>query len=298
MRWDKKKVKYLLYVIPVTLIWVLFSLWPNILMFITGFFKWNGISPQKTFVGLQNFRDAFLDPHLKMVILNTFIYIFALLVLQTVIALGLTLVLHKNTRTNNFFRTLFFSPLVLSGAVVGLTWGYMYDTNLGMINSLLGAMGLQNFQQNWLGLAGVSVLCVVLVHIWQNLGYPLTMMLAGINNIPQNLYEVAQVEGAGPFQTFRHVTLPLLMPTLLRIMLLTITTGALAFDYIFVLTSQGGSYSGSSPIDTLSVYIYRNLTATSNIGKPAALGVLLSVVLFFVYFVQDFVTRRVEDRIQ
>lgn len=65
MRWDKKKVKYLLYVIPVTLIWVLFSLWPNILMFITGFFKWNGISPQKTFVGLQNFRDAFLDPHLK-----------------------------------------------------------------------------------------------------------------------------------------------------------------------------------------------------------------------------------------
>ena len=200
MRWDKKQAKYLFLrgarhpdlgaVQPL-------AEHSNVHH---GVFQMERISPEKTFVGLQNFREVFLDPHLKIVILNTFIYIFSLLILQTAIALCLTLVLHRNTRINKFFRTLFFSPLVLSGAVVGLTWGYMYDTNLGMINSLLGAAGLQSLQQNWLGIAGVSVLCVVLVHIWQNLGYPLTMMLAGMNNIPKNLYEVAQVEGAGPFR--------------------------------------------------------------------------------------------------
>jgi ABC-type sugar transport system permease subunit len=289
--------KKLFYIIPLTAFWFVFGLLPNIHLFYVAFFNWNGVSKEKIFVGLQNFKEVINDSQISRVVMNTVLYVLFLLVIQTVFALILAYSLKKNTKKNIFFRTLFFSPLVLSTTVVGLTWGYMYDTNLGMINTLLGAAGLKNLQQDWLGVVVLSVFCVVMVHIWQNIGYPITMMLAGMTGISHTLSEAASVEGANEVQIFFHVTLPLLAPTLLRIILLTIVTGAVAFDYVFIL-SGGGSSTNAQPFDTVAAYMWRNLSSTYNYGKPAAISVFLSLTIFCVYIVQFFVTKRTEEKIQ
>ena len=286
--------KRLFYIVPLVVFWFVFGLLPNVHLFYVAFFNWNGVSKVKIFTGLQNFKDVLNDIQIPRVVMNTILYVLFLLVIQTVFALILAFVLRKNTRKNIFFRTLFFLPLVLSTTVVGLTWGYMYDANLGMINALLELMGLKSLQQNWLGVVVLSVFCVVMVHIWQNIGYPLTMLLAGMTGISRTLSEAASVEGASEGQIFFHITLPLLLPTLMRIILLTIVTGAIAFDYVFIL-SGGGSSTNAQPFDTIAAYMWRNIFSTYNYGKPAAISVFLSLTIFIVYIIQFFVTKRIEE---
>lgn len=286
--------KRLFYIVPLVVFWFVFGLLPNVHLFYVAFFNWNGVSKVKIFTGLQNFKDVLNDIQIPRVVMNTILYVLFLLVIQTVFALILAFALRKNTRKNIFFRTLFFLPLVLSTTVVGLTWGYMYDANLGMINALLELMGLKSLQQNWLGVVVLSVFCVVMVHIWQNIGYPLTMLLAGMTGISRTLSEAASVEGASEGQIFFHITLPLLAPTLMRIILLTIVTGAVAFDYVFIL-SGGGSSTNAQPFDTIAAYMWRNIFSTYNYGKPAAISVFLSLTIFIVYIIQFFVTKRIEE---
>lgn len=284
----------LFYIVPLVVFWFVFGLLPNVHLFYVAFFNWNGVSKVKIFTGLQNFKDVLNDIQIPRVVMNTVLYVLFLLVIQTVFALILAFALRKNTRKNIFFRTLFFLPLVLSTTVVGLTWGYMYDANLGMINALLELMGLKSLQQNWLGVVVLSVFCVVMVHIWQNIGYPLTMLLAGMTGISRTLSEAASVEGASEGQIFFHITMPLLLPTLMRIILLTIVTGAIAFDYVFIL-SGGGSSTNAQPFDTIAAYMWRNIFSTYNYGKPAAISVFLSLTIFIVYIIQFFVTKRIEE---
>lgn len=284
----------LFYIVPLVVFWFVFGLLPNVHLFYVAFFNWNGVSKVKIFTGLQNFKDVLNDIQIPRVVMNTVLYVLFLLVIQTVFALILAFALRKNTRKNIFFRTLFFLPLVLSTTVVGLTWGYMYDANLGMINTLLESVGLKSLQQNWLGVVVLSVFCVVMVHIWQNIGYPLTMLLAGMTGISRTLSEAASVEGASEGQIFFHITMPLLLPTLMRIILLTIVTGAIAFDYVFIL-SGGGSSTNAQPFDTIAAYMWRNIFSTYNYGKPAAISVFLSLTIFIVYIIQFFVTKRIEE---
>lgn len=286
--------KRLFYIVPLVVFWFVFGLLPNVHLFYVAFFNWNGVSKVKIFTGLQNFKDVLNDIQIPRVVMNTILYVLFLLVIQTVFALILAFALRKNTRKNIFFRTLFFLPLVLSTTVVGLTWGYMYDANLGMINTLLESVGLKSLQQNWLGVVVLSVFCVVMVHIWQNIGYPLTMLLAGMTGISRTLSEAASVEGASEGQIFFHITMPLLLPTLMRIILLTIVTGAIAFDYVFIL-SGGGSSTNAQPFDTIAAYMWRNIFSTYNYGKPAAISVFLSLTIFIVYIIQFFVTKRIEE---
>lgn len=279
-------------IIPSFLIWFVFGLLPNLQIFYLAFCRWNGISKAKKFVGLENFKILSLDPQFSRTITNTIIYILFMVIIQNMIALLLALLLKKNTRSNNFFRTFFFSPVVIATVMIGLTWGYMYDPNMGVINYVLNQTGLGSLQQDWLGIPVLSVCCVAVVHLWHDLGYALTLILAGLQTIPVSLYESAKVEGSGGFQTFSRITLPLLTPTLLRVVLLTIIGSSLAFDYVYVM---GSSYR-SSEFDTMAAYMFKAISAgTINVGLPSAVGVLLALVIFAIFIIQYFLTRKVEE---
>jgi raffinose/stachyose/melibiose transport system permease protein len=287
-------LKYFFLILPSLIAFFVLGVYPNLQVFQLAFYKWNGISKKKPFVGLQNFETFLNSPKFVEGLMNTVFYILFLFLLQTVVAILISVTLKRNTTHNKFFRTFFFLPLVFSSVMVGLTWSYMYDPNLGVLNQLLTNIGLDGFKSfNWLGDPARGVLCIVLVHIWANLGYPITIITAGLQTIPDSLYEAAEVEGANPLQTFRKVTLPLLLPILMRVTILTITTGAMAFDYVYLM---GGSTGGSSPFDTWAVGIYRSLGGT-NIGMPSAQSVILSIVLFLVFLLQFVVTKKVEDSI-
>lgn len=287
-------LKYFFLILPSLIAFFVLGVYPNLQVFSLAFYRWNGVSKRKIFVGLQNFETFLNDPLFLQGLMNTVNYVLFLFLIQTVISVALAVILRKNSTHNKFFRTFFFLPLVFSSVMVGLTWGYMYDPNLGILNNLFSAIGFKGMEGfNWLGEPTRAILCIVLVHIWANIGYPLTIITAGLQTIPDTLYEAAEVEGANPFQTFTGVTLPLLMPTLLRITLLTITTGAMAFDYVFLMGSSTGV---AAPFNTWSVSIYQGLRG-NNWGIPSAQSVVLALILFAIFMVQYVVTKRVEDSI-
>lgn len=294
----KKKynyLKYLLYIIPAFATWFIFALYPNLQIFYLAFVKWNGFSGPKVFVGFDNFQNVLFDPTFLPALKNAVIYMFALLIIQNVAAMFLALLLKRNSRGNSFFRTLFFSPLILSTAIVAMIWGFMYDPNIGVINTLLDTMGLSALKMNWLGVIGVSVICVVFVHIWHNMGYPITILTAGLQTIPDSLYEAAAVEGANKTTIFTKITLPLIMPTFLRVNLLTIIGGVMAFDYAFALGGGGRGTSVASEFETLSVFMYREMGSKQNVGLASSVGVMLALFVFVVFIAQFIATKKIED---
>lgn len=182
--------------------------------------------------------------------------------------------------------------MVLSSVTVGLTWTYMYDANLGILNELLVWLGLDGMKGfNWVGLERVrSLASIVFIHIWHNLGYPITILTASLVSVPETLYEAAEVEGAYPFQVFFRVTLPLIMPGISTILLLTTITGAQAFDYVFLMSGTGAG----AVYDTFAVGIYRDLMSNPNLGIPAAKGIMLGITVAIVVIFQFRFSRRVE----
>lgn len=286
--------KYVLIMLPGLIVWFVLAIWPHLQVFPMAFYKWNGFSPNKVFVGWQNFEAFYRSSGFMVGLKNTVLYVLFLFVIQTVLSVVLAVILKRNTRHNRFFRTFFFLPLVFSSVMVGLTWGYMFDPNLGMLNQIFGALGLKSLESfNWLGEPVRAIFCIVMVHIWANIGYPLTILTAALQTIPDDLYEVSEIEGATSMQQFRKVTLPLITPVLLRITLLTVVTGAMAFDYIIILGSSVGT---ANEFDTWAVKIYQGLLGP-NLGIPAAIGVFLGAVLFIVFLIQYVVTKKAEDAI-
>lgn len=284
--------KYLLFILPSLIGFYTFAIHPNLAVYPLAFHKWNGLSPNKTYVGWQNFKVITNDPNFWRGVSNTVLYILFLIGIQTVLALLLAVILRKGTRHNYFFRTFFFLPMVLSSVTVGLTWSYMYDPNIGILNELfvwLGFDGMKGF--NWVGLDRIrSIASIVFIHIWHNLGYPITILTASIVGIPETLYEAAAVEGANPFQVFFRVTLPLILPGISTILLLTTITGAQAFDYVFLMSGSGTG----AIYDTFAVGIYRSLMNSTNLGMPAAQGIMLGITVAIVVLFQFRFSRRVE----
>ncbi len=287
--------KYLLYIIPAFAVWFVLAVYPNISIYRISLFKWNVLPwKQMVWVGFDNFYNFLTNPAYSVLVFKTLLYIAALILIQTPLALFLSITIFSLRRMKGFFSALFFSPIVLSTIVVTLTWKYMYDPNLGVFNEMLKAAGLGDLAQNWLHLDIAPVFAVV-IHVWHKIGYPITIIMSGLTVIPDSLYDAADVDGVGRFQRFFHITLPLLMPTLLRILLLTIITGGLAFDYSYLLGPVSTNIFVEK-VDTLSVWLYRG-GLQGNMGWPAAVGTILSVVFLAVYIVYHFVSKATERNI-
>lgn len=289
------KWKYLLIMLPSLFFYFLFCIYPNISIFPLSLYEWSPIRTTKEFVGLRNFKMLFVinKDHTAQLITNTITYVLALFVIQTILALILALALKKNTKKNAFTRAYFFLPKVFSTAMVGLTWQFMYDPNLGIINTLLGALGVEGFPGKFLFQNSFSsVILVVIVHIWANLGYAMMYIMSGISTISEDLYEAAMIDGANGWKQFTAITLPLLIPTLSRFVLLTLTTGVMVADYTVLLAG-----SANDKATTLASHIYSLTRAGSTYGLVSALGVILFFVLAILGVVQFFGMRKIEKSV-
>jgi ABC-type sugar transport system permease subunit len=292
----RKKYKFVLLIIPSLFLYVLFGIYPNLSVFRMSLYDWSPIRTTKIFVGLHNYRMMFtvgLEETLTKAG-NTLIYILGLFVLQTILSLILSLALQKNTVKNKFFRAYFFLPMVFSSTMVSMTWAYMYDPNLGIINNILGAFGVEGypgtnfFLENW-----QAVILIVVVHIWANLGYPITIITSGLNTISGDLGEAAMIDGANSWQTFWKITFPLLLPTLFRLSLMTITTGAMASDYVVMV----GSRTANKAYDTWSAYMYKQTMSSTDYGGVSAAAVLLFFLLAIASLIQFLAMRKVENKV-
>jgi raffinose/stachyose/melibiose transport system permease protein len=268
--------------LPAAIIFTLFYFVPFIANLRYSLTKWDRITDPE-FVGIRNFVNLLTNDDLFYQVLgNNLKFTFLVVVFQTVFSLIFALFLIKNTRANIALRTLFFFPTILSSVSVGMIWLFMYDPNFGAINLFFNKLGLESFALNWLGSEGSALYAIAFTQVWFHTGQMMVIYIAGLQQIPQELYEAADMDGATRWQQFRYVTWPMSIPTTIVVMAYTTIQSFRAFDLIFSMT-QGGPGNSTN---IFAVLIYQTIFSELRIGYAAAQSIFFILVLVFITFLQ------------
>ncbi|MCX5710267.1 MAG: sugar ABC transporter permease, partial [Candidatus Omnitrophica bacterium] len=244
----KETLENYVFVLPAVAIFVIFYIIPFIWVFQLGLFEWDGILPTKIFVGLSNFKEILFDRTWWQSMGNVGYITLIALTFQNIIAFMLAWACDREIRAKNFYRLIFFIPPVLSEVVVGLVWQWILDGNYGLLNYWLHGMGLHNWARNWLSDPQTALTAVAIVHCWKGFGWGFLIFLAGLQTIPRELYEAARVDGANAWQTFKNVTLPLMIPVAALVAILTILGSMQSFVLINAMTRGGPAYHTEVPV--------------------------------------------------
>jgi ABC-type sugar transport system permease subunit len=277
---------FLLFVAPNFILLGLFVFWPIFYSLILSFFKWNMISPRKTFIGLQNYQSLFNDPVFWQVTKNTMILAIATVIIKLSISLALALEMNTDIRGKSFYRAIIFSPTFTTSVAVAMVWTWIFDPYFGLMKVFITPLGLR--APDWIYEINFSLPAVIIVLIWSGIGYDMVLFLAGLKNIPREIYDAALVDGVSPWQNFIYITFPLLSPTTF---FLTITSfiGALkAFDIISIMT-DGGPLNSSN---VFVLYLYQNAFQWFKTGFASALALILFVLIMVITLVQNRLSKR------
>lgn len=265
------RIKWFLFVVPALAFYLVFFIVPSASSAFYSLTDWDGISFR--FIGMDNYVKMFSDEKILLAFKNTIFYAVGITILQNVSGLVMALVLDRKLRAVSALRMLFFMPAVFSPLVLGYVWGFMLEPNIGVVNSLMDALGLDSLKLDWLGNPAYGKWMIVFITAWQFLGYTMVIYLAGLQGIPTELYEAGDIDGAGPFSRFRHITFPLIASSFTINILLT-TIGCLKlFDQIFAMTRGGPGYATQS----VATMIY---TIGFGSGGKWGYGTAISIVLF------------------
>ncbi|WP_182111241.1 MULTISPECIES: carbohydrate ABC transporter permease [unclassified Actinotalea] len=251
-----------------------------------SFTDWNGLSPEREFVGLDNFVSIFTAPDGLGAVTRTFIIAFALVVIQNVAGMLLALALNTKIKSRLVLRTVFFAPAVLSPVVLGYTFKYIVAPD-GPVNEVLAVVGVDT-PPNWLGTPSLGLAVIIFVIAWQSVGSTMVIYLAGLQGVPPDVLEAASLDGAGPVRTFFSVTLPYLSHAVTINMVLTMIAGLRVFDEVYVLTGGGPA----NQTQTISTLLVQEAFKFGNYGYGAALAVVLSVVIAVLTAIQFTLLRR------
>jgi len=273
-RRHSERAAELLFLVPALGVYLIVLVYPMLRGTIYAFTNWNGLSPNYRFVGFANFIHLTGDAQVLAAISTTLIMAVSLVVLQTGIGLVLALALDHRLRSRNLLRTLFFMPVVLTPVVVSFVWQYLLSSR-GPVNLLLAAIGLGGWQQDWLGNPRLAVCSVIALTLWQSVGIAMVILLAGLQGVPRELIEAAQIDGANPWQRFRHIVLPLLAPAITITVVLALIHGLKFFDQVFVLTGGGPGYA----TETLSTVIYKTSFQFTESGYGSSIALVFSVLV-------------------
>lgn len=278
---------------PVLLLFVLVPLvvegfwvfWPAIQGVYLSFTNWDGISAPRN-VGFGNYAEMFGDPIFRKALLDTVIWLVLFGGLSAAGGLGMAMLLQRERRGIGFYRAALFTPVVFSLVATSLIWQGMYQPN-GMINNVLGAIGLSSWQHSWLADANTALYAVILPALWRQIGYVMVLYLAGLKAIDPVLYEAATVDGAGPWQRFTRITLPQLRSVNSVVLSVIVIDSLRSFDVAWALT-RGGPYHSS---ELLSTYMYSTAFQSLRLGYASALAVVIFLLAFGVivtYLVRAF----------
>lgn len=271
-----------LFTLPALAIYTVFFAVPTIQAVQYAVTDWDGFSPTYNQVGTQNFVDILTDDTLfTNALVNNLKFLLVVVILQTVLSLGLALLLVHNTRGSVLLRALYFVPTILSSVSVAFVWRFMYDPNFGLINQTLDAVGLDRFQSAFLGDANLAIYYVALTQVWAHAGQLMVLFIAGLQQIPRELYESADLDGTSRWQRFRYVTWPMVAPTTTIVVAYTTVQSFKAFDLIL---GMGGNPPKSS-LDILSTRIYTTF-ANSEFGYAAAESLVFMLIIAVVTVMQ------------
>ncbi|HEX5914795.1 MAG TPA: sugar ABC transporter permease [Rubrobacter sp.] len=277
-----------LFVLPFLVAYGLFLVWPVILGLRMSFFDWSLVGTGTTdFLGLANYRELFGDPDFWASLWHTILFTLLSTPPLVLIALGLALLANRAVPARWFFRLAFFAPYVLPVSTVALIWVWLYQPGFGLINSYLVSLGLP--EVDWLAGENVAMISVVIVTFWWTLGFNFVLYLAGLQEIPEEYYEAAAIDGAGSYQQTRYITIPLLSRTTFLILVLQILASLVVFDQIYIMNTSGGlNYTATRPIIQ---YIYEQGFTQYRVGLAAAMSYVFFVMIL-VFTIMQFVLAR------
>ena len=264
-----------LMILPAAILFCLFYLWPFVNGFWLSLHNWDGFS-DPTWAGLSNYQRLLHDRIFLGALRNNLIFVVAVVILKNVLGLGLALLLNRALVGRAFFRAAAFIPVTMSFVAVGLLWSWIYNPVFGLLNGALDLFGLGGLKQSWLGDADIALYSIIVVDVWKWLGFHAVIYLAGLQTIPSELYESAKMDGAGPLQRFRHVTVPMMMPIVFINTILGLS-GAFVrnFDIVYVLTKGGPNHA----TEVVLTYMMSKAFQDGAMSYAAAIGYVLFLIV-------------------
>lgn len=291
----------LLFVTPALLLFGVFVLYPMVTAFSYAFFDWKGTT-RSDFAGLDNFRTLFtkapFTTDLPRAIAHNGLFFIGTMLVQNTIGLSIAYFLYRRDRTRRILQTLYAMPYLLSPIVIGYLWTLLLSPTFGPVNTLLTKVGLESWAVPWLGQPSTALWVVVLVSVWQWIGFPVLLYGAALGGIPDDLTEAARVDGASHRQSFFKIVLPLLMPAIGTVSVLTFIFAMEAFALPYAIGGSTGNPAGAT--DFVSLLFYRTAFdsgATDAVGTSSALATLLFLLIFGGAMLATWVLRRQERRI-
>jgi raffinose/stachyose/melibiose transport system permease protein len=274
---------------PALTLFVVFVVWPIVRALQFSLYRWKGFGPLVDFVGLQNYVSVLTNDVFIGAFTHNIVIVVLSILVQLPVGLAIALLLNRKMRGQGVLRTVIFVPYVLSEVIAGVVWFQLLQPQYGVVDTLLGAVGIAGPEEGWLGTPDVALYTVFVVLTWKYLGLAVLLFLAGLQGVPDELLEAAQIDGASWWQVQRWVTVPLLGPTLRTWCFLSMIGAIQLFDMVWILTGGGPANATT----TMATFLITEGTKRYNYGIATAASVILFVVaLVLALLYQFFVLRR------
>lgn len=275
-----------IFVLPAFIIYAIFALFPIIYNIYISLFETDLMSGM-TFVGLKNYISLLNDKTFVHAFQNNILLVIGSLIAHMPLAMYFGNAIFKKIKGSAFFQSVFFMPSVICGVAVGLTWSFIYNGNYGLLNAFLRAIGLGSLEQVWLSDKNLALFCIMVVVMWQYVGYHMIIQLAAMRNIDGALYEAAEIDGASNWKQFTNITFPMIKP-ILKIDAVLIITGSLKYyDLVAVMTGGGPNHA----TEVMSTYMYYQAFNIHKYGYSCAIGVILMILCMLSVGISNFVFR-------
>lgn len=285
-----KKIKWFTFVIPALCFYILFFWVPFLSGIFYSFTDWNGVTAD--FIGFQNYIRLFQDPQIISSFGNSVFYTAAITVFQNILGLLLALLVKKNCFKNSVTRTLLFMPYIFSSLAIGYIFRFIFEPNMGALNSFLELLHLEALKQPWLSEPFLARCVIVFVTVWQCCGYTMIINVAGLQGIPAEYYEAANLDGANRWQQFKTITFPLLASATTVNIVLCLIGNLQIYNQIFAITGGGPGYETESV--AMTVYRLGFGTGGSRWGYGAAMSVVMFAIIMILTVIVTSILRKRE----
>ena len=272
----KQRFEIALFVTPALLLMGLFVAWPVVSAARMSLYRWRGFGPMDDFVGLRNFRRVLTDPVFVDAVMHNLIIVVASIAVQLPLGIAIALLVNRRIKGRGVLRTIIFVPYVVAEVIAGVIWFQLLQPGSGVVDGLLGGLGVPTPEQGFLGTPSLTLATVFVVLVWKYLGLAILLFLAGLQSVPDELYEAAQLDGASWWQTQRRIAVPLLGPTIRTWVFISMIGSLQLFDIVWVLTGGGPANATT----TMATYLINQGTQRGNYGVAGAASLVLFVIAF------------------
>ncbi len=266
------------FILPTMIGLIVLNIYPIFKTIIESFYKTGDFGKGNTFVGIQNYQKILGEPEIWQALLNTFKYAIVEVPFSIAIALVLAVLLNRKMLGRAAYRTIFFLPMVAAPAAIAMVWRWLYNSEFGLLNHMLGT------KTNWISNPSIAAFAVAVIGIWSIMGYNMVLFLAGLQDIPRDYYEASSIDGANGIYQFFHITVPLLSPTIFFVAITRVIGGLQVFDLIFMVMDKNNPALYKT--QSLVYLFYQESFVNNNKGVGSAIVVFLLVIIMIITVIQ------------